>query len=176
MRSSLEQPFARLGQVATTFGQYVHASDLTWRCGQPCSLVALRLASWVICVIVIASFAVFAVDETGTRLGPPAGSREHASTTPRRRASGTQVVKPHESALHEALDEASNALTSPFSGITAGSSSEWTIHGVNLLLALVVYGFGFGFLARAASACACELQPYGPASGLTRRLPPPLSL
>ena len=46
------------------------------------------------------------------------------------------------------LDEVSEAITSPFSGVTAGSSSEWVIHGVNLLLTLIVYGFALGFLAR----------------------------
>ncbi len=54
----------------------------------------------------------------------------------------------HESSLHSTIDDVSNRLTSPFSGLTSGSSSEWVVHGVNLLLALLVYGFGLGFLAR----------------------------
>ena len=106
----------------------------------------MRLASLVICLIVIASFAIFAIDQTkgasahqqqeltvGTRAATPSSPKSSAS---------------HESGLHEAIDETSNQLTSPFSGITSGSSSEWAIHGVNLLLALAVYGFGLGFLAR----------------------------
>jgi hypothetical protein len=32
--------------------------------------------------------------------------------------------------------------------VTSGSSSQWAIRGVNVLLALIVYGFGVGFLAR----------------------------
>ncbi len=103
----------------------------------------LRLASAVICLIVLASFAVFAFDQVSG-----------ASTNQQREVSGgatpaaTGARAPHESTMHKALDEAANELTSPFSGVTAGSSSEWAVRGVGLLLALVVYGFGLGYLAR----------------------------
>jgi hypothetical protein len=106
----------------------------------------LRLASLVICLIVIASFAIFAIDQTK-------GASAHQQ---RELNVGTSAETPnppknaptHESSIHKAIDEASNKLTSPFSGITSGSSSEWAIHGVNLLLALAIFGFGLGYLAR----------------------------
>ncbi len=106
----------------------------------------MRLASLVICLIVIASFAIFAVDQTK---GASAHQQQEL-TVGTRAATGDspKSAATHESGLHEAIDEASNQLTSPFSGITSGSSSEWAIHGVNLLLALAVYGFGLGYLAR----------------------------
>ena len=101
----------------------------------------LRLASWVICLIVLASFVVFVVDQTSTASihqqnelsggGPPAAT----------------AVK-HQSTLHKTIDDAANDLTSPFAGVVSGSSSQWVIHGVKTLLALLVYGFGFGFLVR----------------------------
>jgi hypothetical protein len=104
----------------------------------------LRLASIVICLIVIASFAIFVVNQTSS-----------ASTHQQEEVSGhVKTASPHasssthESTVHKAIDDASNELTSPFSGITSGSSSQWAIRGVNLLLALIVYGFGLGFLAR----------------------------
>jgi hypothetical protein len=50
------------------------------------------------------------------------------------------------------LDEVSNSLTSPFSAITAGSNHAWAVQGVNLVLALLIYGFGFGYLARVLRA------------------------
>ena len=117
----------------------------------------LRLASVVICLIVIASFTVFAVNQTSSasahqqevlnnevaKPSASAGSASHAS------GSSTASGSPsHESSVHEAIDDASNELTSPFSGVTAGSSSEWVIRSANLALALVVYGFGLGYLAR----------------------------
>jgi hypothetical protein len=55
---------------------------------------------------------------------------------------------------HRVIDEVSNALTSPFSGVTAGWSSQWTIRGVQLLLALALYGFALGFVARVVKARA----------------------
>jgi hypothetical protein len=101
----------------------------------------MRLASIVICLIVIASFAIFVVNQTSS-----------ASTQQQEAVSGRVAAQrgssTHESSVHKAIDDASDELTSPFSGITSGSSSQWAIRGVNLLLALIVYGFGLGFLAR----------------------------
>jgi hypothetical protein len=108
----------------------------------------LRLCSIAICLIAIASFTVFALDETGSASShqqtvvdeaAPAG----AATTNR----GSSKPK-HESGLHEALDKAFATLSSPFSSLTSGSSSQWTIEIVDTLLVLIVYGFGLSFLAR----------------------------
>jgi hypothetical protein len=99
-------------------------------------------------MIVIVSFALFAVNQTGqasnqqTRAvggevaGEAAGQRTRTAS------------KPHKSSVRKAIDEASEWLTSPFDSLTSGSHSEWAIHGIDLGLALVVYGFGVGFLAR----------------------------
>lgn len=109
----------------------------------------LRLASIVICLIALASFVTFAVDQAGkgsshqqaeVNEAAPAGT---TTTT----ANGSPESK-KESGLHEAIDKAFSTLSSPFSGITAGSTSQWTIHIVDTLLVLLVYGFGLSFLAR----------------------------
>lgn len=107
----------------------------------------LRLASRIICLIVIVSFAIFAVEQTSSasthqqneinESGPP------GSSAPKKESSSK-----NEGAVHEAIDEASSSLTSPFSGVTAGWQNQWAIRGVLLALALLVYGFGLGFLAR----------------------------
>jgi hypothetical protein len=110
----------------------------------------LHVASLVICLIAIASFALFVVNQTSGAsthqqelLGGP------ATPTPARGTPPSTATSPgHEGSVHKAIDDASNALTTPFSGVTAGSSSQWVIRAANLLLALLVYGFGIGFLAR----------------------------
>jgi hypothetical protein len=103
----------------------------------------MSLASRVICLIVIAWFVVFAVNQTST-----ASTRQQnelaEDSAPAASASGAE----HESALHRTLNETADALTSPFAGVVSGSSSEWTIHIVKTLLALLIYGFGLAFLAR----------------------------
>jgi hypothetical protein len=104
----------------------------------------LRLASFVICAIVIVSFAIFVVDQTKTA---SAHQTEAVSGRPSGSASAPTST-PHENVVHRTIDEASEKLTSPFAGVVSGSSSEWAIRGVKLLLALVVYGFGLGYLAR----------------------------
>jgi hypothetical protein len=112
----------------------------------------LRLASFAICVIVIASFVVFAVDQTKTASthqqeqlasGSPATT---AGANAPNAAGGT--TRAHESGVRKVIDEASSKLTSPFSGIVSGISGEWALRGTRLLIALLVYGFGLAYLAR----------------------------
>jgi hypothetical protein len=111
----------------------------------------LRLASSVICLIVIASFIVFAANQTKSASN---GQQEVINGTgnPQSGASTSapQAKHPHarKNAFHKALDEASDELTSPFSGIFSGSHSEWGTRGGELVLALLLYGFGLGYLAR----------------------------
>ena len=113
----------------------------------------LRFASVVICVIVIVSFAVFAVDQTkgastqqqqkiagGVPTATVGASAPHAAA---------ESAPAHESGVRSAIDEASSWLTTPFSGLVSASNGEWATRGTNVLLALVVYGFGLGYLARA---------------------------
>jgi hypothetical protein len=118
---------------------------LSWLAG------VLRLASLAICLVAIASFGLFVVNQTSSasahqqevlNSGAPPPAPGEPATTPRKTPSS------HESSLHRAIDDASDAFTSPFSGVTAGSSSEWVVRGTKLLLVLIVYGFGLGFLAR----------------------------
>ncbi|MGH2854535.1 MAG: hypothetical protein ACRDLF_10155 [Solirubrobacteraceae bacterium] len=100
----------------------------------------LRWASRVICLIVIASFVIFAVGQTSS-----------ASTRQQEELNGTSTAatRPsHKSAAHKAIEEAAGKLTSPFSGITAGANSQWMVRGVGTLMALLVYGAGLGYLAR----------------------------
>jgi hypothetical protein len=106
----------------------------------------LRLASFAICAIVIVSFAVFAVDQTKSA----SHQQQEEINTGVNASENGGATKPasHEGGVHKALDEASSQLTSPFSGLLSGSSSEWAIRASKLLLALLVYGFGLGYIAR----------------------------
>jgi hypothetical protein len=105
---------------------------------------ALRLSSFVICLIVAVSFLLFVVNQTNT-----ASNHQQEIVSGNAAPGSATTTKPsHIGSVHKTIDEASNTLTSPFSGVTAGSTSQWAIRGVNLLFALVVYGFGLGFLAR----------------------------
>jgi hypothetical protein len=107
----------------------------------------LRFCSRAACLIVLLSFAIFAVNQTSEASSHQQkeliGTSSNVTTSPSTHASASQ-----ESTVHKAIDEVSNELTSPFSGITAGSSSQWAIRGVSTLVALLVYGLGCGYLAR----------------------------
>jgi hypothetical protein len=105
----------------------------------------LRLASFVICLIVVASFVIFA---TGQTKRASKQQTDAVTSKPSDSSSSSAASTAHESSLHKDIDKASEELTSPFAGVVSGSSSEWVIHGVKLLLALAVYGFGLSYLAR----------------------------
>ncbi len=106
----------------------------------------MRLASRVICLIVIAWFVVFVIDQTNTA-STHQQNEVTEGKTPAPNESDAAAAK-HDSTLHRTLNEAANTLTSPFAGVVSGSNSEWTIHVVKTALALLVYGFGLAFLAR----------------------------
>jgi hypothetical protein len=108
----------------------------------------LRFGSTAICLVVIASFVVFAVGQTKSASGRQ--QAELAASAPATQSNGAPAGVPvaHESSVHRTLDEVASRLTSPFAGLTSGSSSEWTARIVTLLAALLVYGFGLGYLAR----------------------------
>lgn len=115
---------------------------------------ALRLASVLTCLIVIASFALFVVNQTGSASAHQQEELNGETTVSTAQSTQGAAAPAHtqkhaeKSSLRTTIDDASKAITSPFSGVTAGWSSQWMIRGINLLLALVVYGFGLGFLAR----------------------------
>jgi hypothetical protein len=102
----------------------------------------LRLASWLICLIVAASFLVFVVEQTSS-----ASTHQQEELNGNATPNGAPAPK-HESAPHKKLDEASDFFTSPFSAVVAGSTSQWAIHGAKTVLALLIYGFGLSYLAR----------------------------
>jgi hypothetical protein len=103
----------------------------------------LRLASLGICLVVLASFGIFAYNQSKN-----ASARQTQEITLGPSVSKVKSRPARESSLHKTIDEASNDFTSPFAGVISGSSNEWLVRGVKLLLALAIYGVGFGFLAR----------------------------
>jgi hypothetical protein len=104
----------------------------------------IRLASFVLCLFVIASFGIFAIDQTKTASSHQQEELANGAA-PSASRSGTGT---HEGSLHRTIDEVAEEVTSPFAGIVSSSSSEWASRSVKLLLALLVYGFGLGYLAR----------------------------
>ena len=108
----------------------------------------LRLASIAICLIALASFVTFAVDQAGKGSSHQQAEVNEAAPAGTTTTTANTSGKSKKSGLHEAIDKAFSTLSSPFSGITSGSTSQWTIQIVDTLLVLLVYGFGLSFIAR----------------------------
>lgn len=112
------------------------------------SLAGLTLlASRIACLIVLAAFVVFVVNQTSSA-SVHQQNELTGSAAPASESSSSSSNPQHESSLHRTLDEVASTLTSPFAGVVAGASSEWVIQLVRTALALLVYGFGVAFLVR----------------------------
>lgn len=112
---------------------------------------ALRLVSLICCLIVAASFTLFARDQV-------AGASQHqaaqAGGTTTQVASATTISGDRSATVHHGqprafIDAATKTLTAPFTSLVS-SSNPWVTHGLPAALALVVYGLGLGFIARYA--------------------------
>jgi thiol:disulfide interchange protein len=108
----------------------------------------LRLVSIVICLIALASFAIFALNQTSSASSHQQAEVNAAAPAGTDTTTTSSSKSGHESSLHKTIDKAFSTLSSPFSGLTSGSKSQWTIEIVDTLLVLLVYGFGISFLAR----------------------------
>jgi hypothetical protein len=103
----------------------------------------LRLVSIAICLIAIAYFFAFAMDQSSD-----ASNHQQAEVHAAEGGAPSDEAPKKESSVHKDIDKAFSTFASPFSGIVSGSKSQWTIHIVNTLVVLLVYGFGLGFVAR----------------------------
>jgi hypothetical protein len=108
---------------------------------------ALRLTASACCLLVVASFALFARDQV-------AGASQHQQTELVAGASASAPSnapsKPH-AQPRRFIDDAAKTLTAPFDAIVR-SSNPWVKHGLPALFALLVYGLGLGYLARYSAA------------------------
>ena len=109
----------------------------------------LRLISFACCLIVVASFALFADDQLGKasthqqqQLLSPASQAAVAKGKPRTVA--------HHGQPREFIDGAAGKLTAPMRSLIS-SKNAWVLHFWELGSALLVYGLGLGFLARFTS-------------------------
>jgi hypothetical protein len=105
-----------------------------------------RLTAFACCVLVVASFAMFARDQM-------AGASQHQQTE---LVAGARPTMASSSPVKHAqprrsIDAAAKVLTEPFAAIVE-STNVWVKHGLPALFALLVYGLGLGYLARFSAA------------------------
>jgi hypothetical protein len=127
-----------------------------------------RTLSWfstACCLIVLASFVVFVVNQSGAASrgqvaelgGTITAENAAAGTNVAAKQNGSASTTAPESPLHKLLDNTAETLRSPFSGVTSSSHSEWYVRGLGTLLAILFYGFLLRFIARALQVRAKPL-------------------
>jgi hypothetical protein len=122
----------------------------------------LRLFSILASLVVLLSFALFAIGEarSGSESSRAGIARQDyvATTDPAGYAKPTPAQERVREAGHasgrELLDDGNDLLLAPLAFVTEDSSSAWVRRSIPGLLALGVYGFGFGFLSRFAAGRA----------------------
>jgi hypothetical protein len=106
-----------------------------------------RLIGFVCCLLVLASFAMFARDQMAG-----ASARQQTALLPGAAASVSTSAPPKPHAQpRRFIDGAAKVLTTPFTAIIR-SRNVWVTHGLPALFALIGYGLGLGFLARYSAA------------------------
>jgi hypothetical protein len=108
----------------------------------------LRLISIACSLVLIASFAMFASDQAGH--GSKKQVAQISADDSVQAAVRPATPKKKHSGVRRAIDGANDKLVSPFKNVVA-SSSPWTRHISEGLLAFLVFGLGLGFVARYAS-------------------------
>jgi hypothetical protein len=101
----------------------------------------LVLIAFACCGLVLASFVMFARDQ----LANASVHQQNALVSPN--TSTLPTVPAHHGQPRRFIDGAAQKLTSPFRSIVQ-SRSQWVLHAVPALIAILVYGGGLGFLAR----------------------------
>jgi hypothetical protein len=104
----------------------------------------LRLAAIGICLVTIASFGLYAINQTDNASAHQQETLATGTTEPEQ----LQTSEAHSKGVRGVLDEVAKGVASPFDSVTAASNSEWTKRAGGLGFVLVVYGFGLGFIAR----------------------------
>jgi hypothetical protein len=122
----------------------------------------LRLTSIVCSAVLFLSFAAFASDQAGAGSKQTVDRIASADAT-ERPVAGQNLDQPspdgltervrerRHGPLREKLDDANDALVSPFKGAAGATDSIWSQRIVAGLLALLVFGVGLHYLARLAA-------------------------
>ena len=104
---------------------------------------ALVTCAFACCVLVLASFGLFARDQvSGASKHQVAEIASGAPTSP-----GVTPTASHHAQPRRFIDGAARALSSPFHSLIQ-SNSQWVQRGFATICALLVYGLGLGYLAR----------------------------
>jgi hypothetical protein len=98
----------------------------------------LRWASTIACAILIVSFGLFAIEKS------KGGAKDQVEkvvgiSEPSPDPKNEREREKKHSDVREAIDDANDVLTAPFSGVI-DSGSIWAKRGVATLLALILYG------------------------------------
>lgn len=120
----------------------------------------LAFASTASCLIVTAGFVLFVVNQTSAASARQqeavrgSGNAQVAQTSASSSggstgaSTGAEASGKHVSMAHRVIDEAAEALRSPFARLTSSTHSQWAVEIVGTILSLLLYGFLARFLVR----------------------------
>lgn len=111
----------------------------------------IRIVSLIICLIAVGWFVSFAAEQSKNASAHQQAELNSAAPASMQSALEKESSKPASGkpgGVRKTIDDAFSMISSPFSGLTSNLSSQWTIHIVDTLLVLLIYGLGLGYIAR----------------------------
>jgi hypothetical protein len=104
----------------------------------------LRLVSTLACVVIVASFALWAADEGRASSEQQIAKLDPTTNVPITAATPATPAtpppaEPRHGGVRGAIDDVNAALVGPFDGVVT-SNDSWVRHGAPALIALLAYG------------------------------------
>lgn len=125
----------------------------------------LRYVAVLTSAIIVASFGLFAIEQTRAASAKTRGqiaAQEVNGRDPQAAAGVERLRQSRHTKGRELIDDANDVLTRPFAQFVTVDQNIWARRSLPALLALLVYGVGFSFLARYAKGSS---RPRRPRSG-----------
>lgn len=109
---------------------------------------AIRVVSKAVCIVLIASFSMFVIDELSS-----ASSQQMAAVNGTQQAQVARDVhgreiNPEQSKLRAKVDKANDQLTGTAEQLVAGQD-PWVMRGFAFLIGMLLFGLGGHFIANA---------------------------
>ncbi|MBI5310015.1 MAG: hypothetical protein HZB14_03130 [Actinobacteria bacterium] len=122
---------------------------------------AIRVVSKAVCVLLIASFTMFVVDELSTASNQQLAAVNGAKQAQVARDVHGREINPAQSQLRAKIDKANDQLTGTAEQFVAGQD-PWVMRGFAFLVGMLLFGLGGHFIANAVALWGRPTRPAAP--------------
>ena len=111
---------------------------------------AIRVVSKAVCIVLIASFSMFVIDELSSASNQQMAAVNGTQQAQVARDVHGREINPEQSKLRAKIDKANDQLTGTAEQLVAGQD-PWIMRGVAFLLGMLLFGLGGHFIANSVA-------------------------